>query len=311
MGAELDDVGAGGIPVGYAAVPGGLINVHTGDPDIIEVYFPNNDPVRCGDPVPIGTLLTTRGFDGTVESALARPDGSVFEAQRTAVAGQAVVTTTWLARKPGDHWNEQPDAKVIAVLRDNQDTEVSRAETVSPIRITRPENGVRHRCIPAGRRTAQRFARNTAAHAWERHLPDYAWPCNFDVSFRDGVATIISRIKLCALDGLQITHAMKRDWKAEIESFWNNVFIAHRRRCGRELRATVRLLLQVRNRIECNFVEHDEYRHRRRASGRLRGTPNEPLMVVFEYMVGTKVRPSARLRSRARVWSRHRFVRRI
>lgn len=220
------------------AAPSRRAEVCTEGPQIVQVtvgpYLRSGDSVYCGDEVEVNVSISTFGFDGVVyvEFKNAANDARIDDAIEAA-GGRLVVPVRWVAKKPDDNWTSDPDVKVVAKLADREAHVLSEREAARPLHINRYRNDRLARCLPGGRVSAAKWVENGSGGYTLENPAGYGWSANYDVEFRDGTIYVYGRIKLVPQSGLTITAAMKQSWKQEIEGYWNGLYRAHRRDCGR------------------------------------------------------------------------------
>jgi len=243
-----------------AVAPEGRSTVRSGTPGIDRITHPPA-AIRCGDPVNLQIFLREPGFDGALRVRFtAASDNSLVHELTVPVNGRLMVPVRWVSEKGDNVWTDAVDIRVSAQLRDSRGADAGTVFNYDGLHIVRYDAGVLENCISGGRRRGERWVADAAGTLV--HQPDspYGWPANYHLDYRDGVFTVISRIRLVPKRGLSITAAMKQQWKDEIERYWNDHWLAHRRRCGRgnscdDDRNHHCCKYEVR--IQCNFVDSD------------------------------------------------------
>lgn len=188
----------------------------------------------CGDEAHLLAIVGASQRSDTLQvSFQTADDGNEIASATPPLTGAAVITANWIVKKPADDWSDDPDVKAVGKLLDAGGSVVSTAESSPSLTIVRPDG---HRAtMRQAARTAPRWvdSSGTGAGPWVKQLPGYSFPCGFDVAIAEGVITVTCKIKLAPQGGLVVTGAMKTKWKNEIEAYWNNVFVAHRKNCKR------------------------------------------------------------------------------
>jgi hypothetical protein len=248
--------------------PNAPATVNVGPPSIVRCDFVEKE-ARCGDTVHIHVTLSTSGFDGLVELHLhENRSGQRLETLRAPVKGNRVVKIKWVCRKPVDVWDGQPDIVFVAHLWSSHvfglmsGKELSRRDNEWGLTIVRPPNGVWKDLIPRGFMISPAWVAKVRddwtvkgvinlekEKQWVRSEKDYRDRCNYDAEFRDGVLTITTRIELrgqnpprivekdgrkkWVAESFKLDGGKLRQWRKQIEGYWNDKYDAHRADCAR------------------------------------------------------------------------------
>jgi hypothetical protein len=205
--------------------------------------------------------VTAEGFDGAVNFQYKNDRSkAVVECQSAAVQGALEVKQNGCARKFENTWDDAADVGLTAKLMDAAGNEVGSADAEKSLRIIRPADGYSPSNVPGAARSTPKWVQDPVTNVWSKSGTDYGWKANYAVRFKGGVVSVIGRVKLVPVGGLVITAGMKSKWKTEIETYWNKVFSAHRKACGRGDACPCDFgccLYEIK--VVCDFVDANEY----------------------------------------------------
>ncbi|MBK6529136.1 MAG: hypothetical protein IPF99_05995 [Deltaproteobacteria bacterium] len=165
-----------------------------------------------------------------------------------------------MARKFEGTWDDQPDVALTGALMNNAWTLVNEVDAAKPLRIVRPANGYSSSNLPGASRSTPQWTQDAVSKVWSKNGKNYGWKANYAIEFKDGVVSVIGKVKLVPVGALVITAAMKTKWKSQIEGYWNKVFSAHRKACGRGDACPCDFgccLYEIK--VVCKFVDTGEY----------------------------------------------------
>ncbi len=253
------DVGAPA-STGVEVAPTEPASVDAPAPKVDTVWFPQ-ETAKCGDTLEVKARLTAEGFDGSVDFQYKNArSGADVEGKSEVVGGALEVKQKWVARKFENTWDDHADVALTGKLMDNAWTLVNSIDAAKPLRVERPADGYSPSNVPGAARSTPQWVQDPVTNVWSKNGATYGWTANYAVDFKDGVVSVIGKVKLVPVGALVITAAMKTKWKAQIEGYWNKVFSAHRKACGRGDACPCDFgccLYEIK--VVCNFVETGEY----------------------------------------------------
>lgn len=243
---------------GVEAAPMEGANVDAVPPRLDKAWFPA-ETARCGDTLEVKARLTNEGCDGCVDFLYkdAR-SGADADEKSEAANGAAEVKQERVARKLQDIWDDAADVALVCELLDKDSKSVNKVEGEKKLRIVRPADNASPSNIPS-KRSTPKWTQDATTKVWTKSDQEYSWPANYAMEFKAGVLSIIGKIKLVPVGALVITDEMKRAWKAQIETYWNNAFAAHRVGCGRGDECACAFgCCRYEVKVVCDFVESGE-----------------------------------------------------
>jgi|GEM_PF-4581568 len=245
---------------GVEVAPTEPASVSAGNPLVDAAWFPV-ETAKCGDPLEVRARLSAEGFDGSVDFRYKNArSGADVESKSEAVGGALEVKQDWAARKFENTWDDQPDVGLTGALMDKMWSSVNEVDALKPLRVVRPADGLSGSNVPGAARSTPQWTQDAVTLVWSKNGSNYGWSANYGIEFKNGVVSVIGKVKLVPVGALVITAAMKTKWKSQIEGYWNNVFSAHRKACARGDACPCDFgccLYEIK--VVCKFVDSGEY----------------------------------------------------